>query len=253
MVASAKTTVTNSKKILKMSKRAIILAAGKGSRMTAYASASPKCLLEFNGEALLTRQLDSLTEAGVSEFIIVGGYMFDSMREYAAHSRHKIKLLYNPFFSVSNSIGSLWFAREYLDESVYITNSDTYFEKAIYAQLESNPNNYVFGIDKSKKLDADYCVTCVGDEIVDMGKNIPPEEVSAEYIGIALIRRQGIERFRELLEKYIQFENYNLWWEDLFTGLISKTEKISFEDVTCKTWFEIDEPRDYRKYQRLFR
>lgn len=236
-----------------MTKRAIILAAGKGTRMTSYASASPKCLLELNGEALLTRQLDSLTEAGVNDFVIVGGYMFDIMREYAAHSRHNIKLLYNPFFSATNSIASLWFAREYLNEGVFVTNGDTFFEKSIFEQLESNPNNYVFGIDKSKKLDADYCVTCVGDEIVDMGKDIPPQEVSAEYIGIALLRTQGIERFRELVEKYILFENYNLWWEDLFTGLIAKREKISFEDVSGKTWFEIDEPRDYRKYQRLFK
>lgn len=236
-----------------MTKRAIILAAGKGTRMTSYASASPKSLLEFNGEALLSRQLQSFTEAGVTEFIIVGGYLFDRLRDYAANSKYNITLLYNPFFSVSNSIGSLWFAKEYLDESVFITNGDTFFEKSIFNQLESNLNNYVFGIDKSKRLDADYCVTSVGDEIVDMGKDIPKDEVSAEYIGIALMRKKGIEQFRELLENYIFFENYNLWWEDLFTGLISKREKISFEDVTGKMWFEIDDPRDYRKYQRLFK
>jgi choline kinase len=235
-----------------MTKRAIILAAGRGTRMTSYASASPKALLEFNGEALLTRQLQSFAEAGVTEFVVVGGYLFDRMRDYVATSRHNITLLYNPFFSVSNSIGSLWFAREYLDESVFITNGDTFFEKSIFNQLESNLNNYILGIDKSKKLDADYCVTCVDDEIVDMGKDIQKEEVTAEYIGIALMRGQGIERFRELLEHYILFENYNLWWEDLFTGLISKREKISFEDVTGKTWLEIDTPRDYRRYQRLF-
>jgi len=234
-------------------KRAIILAAGKGTRMTSYASASPKALLEFNGEALLTRQMQSFTEAGITEFILVAGYLYDRMRDYAATSRHNIRLLYNPFFSVCNSIGSLWFARDYLDESVFITNGDTFFEKSIFAQLESNPNSYIFGIDKSKKLDADYCVSCVGDEIVDMGKDIPKDEVAAEYIGIALMRKQGIERFRELLENYILFENYNLWWEDLFTGMIAKRERISFEDVTGKTWFEIDEPRDYRKYQRLFK
>lgn len=236
-----------------MTKRAIILAAGKGTRMTSYASASPKCLLEFNGKALLTRQLESFSEAGVTDFIIVGGYMFNMMRDYAAKSQHNIKLIYNPFFSASNSIGSLWFAREYLDDTVFITNGDTFFEKSIFSQLSENSNKYVFGIDKSKKLDADYCVTCMNDEIVDMGKNIPQDEVSAEYIGIALIRSQGVERFRELLENYILYENYNLWWEDLFTGLMAKREKISFEDVTAKNWFEVDEPRDYRKYQRLFK
>lgn len=220
--------------------------------MTSYAAAGPKALLELKGEALLSRQLRSLGQAGVSEFIIVGGYHFDQMKAFVSKSSLNINLVYNPFYSACNSIGSLWFAREFLDETTFVTNGDTFFDSSIFEQLNSNANHYIFGIDRSKRSDADYSVIFQGDEILDMGKDIPSEEVMAEYIGIALLRKQGIEEFRNLLEKYIFFENYNLWWEELFIGLMSRNLKISLEDVTGKSWFEIDLPRDYRKFQRFF-
>ena len=235
-----------------MTTKAIILAAGRGTRMASYSNSSPKSLLEFKGEALLSRQLRSFTEAGVRDFVIVGGYMIDQMNEYVKTSPHNIHLLSNPFFSVNNSIASLWFAREYLDDDIFITNGDTYFQKEIFTKLLENKNEYVFGVDASKRNDADYRVTLFEDEILDMGKDISGDDVMAEYIGIALIRESGVALFRDLLEKAIKVGNYNLWWEDLFVELMSKSRKISYADVTGDFWFEVDEAKDYRKYQRCF-
>jgi choline kinase len=235
-----------------MATSAIILAAGRGSRMASYSNSSPKSLLEFKGEALLNRQLRSFNDAGIKDFVIVGGYMIDQMAEFAKKSRHDIRLLANPFFGVTNSIASLWFAREYLVGDVFITNGDTYFQKEIFAKLLDNENEYVFGVDESKRNDADYRVTLADGEILDMGKDISGDDVMAEYIGIALVRKKGVPLFRELLEKAIKAGNYNLWWEELFVELMSKSKKISYVDVTGDFWFEIDEAKDYRRYQRYF-
>ncbi len=235
-----------------MTNRAIILAAGRGTRMASYSNTSPKSLLEFKGESLLCRQLRSFSEAGVEEFVIVGGYMFDLMEEFVSKSPHNITLLYNPFYAVTNSIGSLWFAREYLDENVYITNADTFFDKDIFLSLDNNFSNYVFGVDKSKKNDADYRVVLSEDEVLDMGKDISERDTMAEYIGIALIRNAENHLFRDLLGKVVSNGNYNLWWEDLFLELMAKGESISYIDVTGSLWFEIDEIKDFRKYQRCF-
>ncbi len=235
-----------------MVKRAIILAAGKGTRMASYSNSSPKALLEFRGETLLSRQLRSFSNSGVREFIIVGGYLFDQLEKFVQSSKYDIKLIYNPFYAGTNSIASLWFAREYLKGDVFITNGDAYFSKAIFLKLLKNMNNYVFGLDESKRVDADYRVTLSGNEILDMGKDIPENEVMAEYIGIALIRKAGVNLFRDLLEKSIKNGNCNLWWEDLFIELMAKCQKISYVNVTGHLWFEIDEPKDYRKYQRCF-
>lgn len=235
-----------------MMAKAIILAAGQGTRMASYSNASPKSLLEFKGEALLSRQLRSFSDAGIKDFIIVGGYMFDKMVEFVKTRSHHIHLLTNPFYTVTNSIASLWFAREYLDGDVFITNGDTYFQKEIFTKLLENESEYVFGVDGGKRSDADYRVTLCENEILDMGKDIPDNDVMAEYIGIALIRWKGVPLFRDLLEKAINAGNFNLWWEDLFVELMAKSQKISYVDVTGDFWFEVDEAKDYRKYQRYF-
>lgn len=235
-----------------MARKAIILAAGKGRRMSSYSNSSPKSLLEFKGEALLSRQLRSFSDTGVNKFVVVGGYLFDQMEEFAQKSGYNLKLLQNPFFRETNSIASLWFAREHLEGDVFITNGDTYFDKAVFTKLLKNKNTYVFGVDESKKNDSDYRVTLNDNEILDIGKDITENEVMAEYIGIVLIRKEGIKLLKDLLEKAIKNGNYNLWWEDLFIELMAKCQKISYVDVTGDLWFEIDEPKDYRKYQRCF-
>lgn len=235
-----------------MMAKAIILAAGQGTRMASYSNTSPKSLLEFKGEALLSRQLRSFSDAGIKDFVIVGGYMFDKMAEFVKASSHRIHLITNPFYTVTNSIASLWFAREYLDGDVFITNGDTYFQKEIFTKLLENESEYVFGVDEGKRSDADYRVTLCENEILDMGKDIQDNDVMAEYIGMALIREKGVPLFRDLLEKAINAGNFNLWWEDLFVELMSKSQKISYVDVTGDFWFEVDEAKDYRKYQRYF-
>jgi len=152
----------------------------------------PKALLELKGEPLLGRQLRSLSEAGIKEHVIVGGYMYDKLKDYVDSSGHDIRLLYNPFFAETNSIASLWFARQYLEGDVFIANADTYYSKDIYNKLARNENDYVFGVDESKKNDMDYRVTMADGQIVDMGKDIPEDESMAEYIGVAIIRNSGM-------------------------------------------------------------
>ena len=235
-----------------MAIKTIILAAGRGTRMASYSNAGPKSLLEFKGETLLSRQLRSFYKAGINEFIIVGGYMYDRLDAFVKHCEYDIKLLYNPFYAETNSIASLWFAREYLEGDVFITNGDTFFDRSILLKLLENTGNYVFGVDQSRKQDADYRVTLSGEEILDMGKDIPESGSMAEYIGIALIRSKGVKLFRNLLEKAIKIGNYNLWWEDLFVELMANYQKISYVDVTGDFWFEVDEVKDYREYQRYF-
>lgn len=235
-----------------MKQKAIILSAGRGTRMASYSTMGPKTLLEFKGEPLLSRQLKSFSDAGVEEFVVVGGYMVDQLRRFVEDQKYNIKLLINPFYAVTNSIASLWFAREHLEGDVFITNGDTYFHPSIHTGMLSNDNHYVFGVDESKDNDMDYRVTLADGEVKDMGKDISDEESMAEYIGMALIRKSGIDLFKELLDKVIKSGNYDLWWEDLFVELMAKNQKISYTDVTGKLWFEVDEIKDYRRYQRVF-
>jgi len=233
--------------------RAIILAAGRGTRMASYSNRCPKSLLELKGKPLLERQLRSLSEAGINDFVVVGGYMMEMLKDFIDNSEYNIRLLYNPFYAVTNSIASLWFARQFLEGDVFITNADTYYSQPVYRRLMGNSSDFVFGVDEGKRNDMDYRVTMADGAILDMGKDIPENESMAEYIGIALIRNAGVGLFRDILHNVITAGNYNLWWEDLFIELMARGEKISYTDVTGELWFEIDEIRDYRRCQRYFK
>jgi choline kinase len=106
---------------------AIILSAGRGSRLLPLTDVVPKCLVEVGGRAILDHQLHALAEAGVDRAIVVAGYRFDQVEAHlSAHAPPlPVDLRLNPFWQVSSSIGSVWAARDVLDEPFCLLNGDT--------------------------------------------------------------------------------------------------------------------------------
>ena len=62
--------------------QAIMLAAGKGSRLGKYTKNNTKCMLDVHGETLLERAIDALLEAGIKDFILVLGYKKDNVKKF---------------------------------------------------------------------------------------------------------------------------------------------------------------------------
>lgn len=113
--------------------KALILAAGRGSRMSALTDERPKCLVELHGRALLDWQLEALRAAAVDEIAILTGYRAELLRERADHSFH------NPRWSETNMVGTLACAREWLSSSPCVVSySDiVYPASAVEALLRS--------------------------------------------------------------------------------------------------------------------
>lgn len=102
--------------------KAIILAAGRGSRMKAMTDERPKCLLELYGKSLLERQLDAIRDAGVSEISIVTGYKREMLSSYG------LKEFYNPRWAETNMVSSLACAAEWLKyEPCIVSYSDIFY------------------------------------------------------------------------------------------------------------------------------
>lgn len=106
--------------------RAIILAAGGGSRLLPLTLTRPKCLVPVDGRAILDHQLEALAAAGVTEAVVIGGYRIgDVDRHLAAGTPLPVSLRHNPFWHVSSSIGSVWMARDLLGDPFCLLNGDT--------------------------------------------------------------------------------------------------------------------------------
>ena len=101
--------------------KAIILAAGRGSRMGEATETGPKCLTKLHGTPLLDMQIEALNAAGLSEIAIVTGYMADKLTGRGLHTFH------NPYWETTNMLASLTFASAWLrNEECIVSYSDIF-------------------------------------------------------------------------------------------------------------------------------
>lgn len=113
--------------------KAIILAAGRGSRLQALTDQKPKCLVKLDGRPLLEHQLEALRNAGISEIGIVTGYR----REFLCN--RGLPEFHNPRWDQTNMVSSLSYARDWLLESpVIVSYSDIFYEPSAIISLMSS-------------------------------------------------------------------------------------------------------------------
>ena len=86
--------------------KAIILAAGMGTRLGKYTENLPKCMLEFNGKSLIERQVDTLRKAGITDISIVRGYQPEKI------TISGVRYYHNPDFSNTNMVETLFCAEK---------------------------------------------------------------------------------------------------------------------------------------------
>ena len=226
--------------------RAILLAAGKGTRISRMIEPVPKCTLPIKTEPLIRYTVKMLIEKGMDITVCVG---YKKEKIYEALEGFDIDYVINPFFEVTNSIASLWFAKERLDDDLFIMNADVFFSRDILdIVLEYNDDN-VLAIDKSRIELGDYFfATSDNGCLKKYGKELPLKERSGEYVGISKISKSFLPTFVERLEKMIDDQQYNKWWENVIYSFTDKNEKnINTVDVKGKFWAEIDYFDDYER------
>jgi len=131
--------------------KAIIMAAGRGSRLSPITDTIPKPLIEVNGRRMIETLLDALIQNGVSDIYIVTGYLkeqFDYLPQ--KYSYVNITLLFNPYYLSCNNISSLYIARAYLgnciiaDGDLIIYNPhilEPYFDASGYCSIWAEETN----------------------------------------------------------------------------------------------------------------
>lgn len=224
--------------------RAILLAAGKGSRISKSIQDVPKSTLLIDNKPLIRRTVEMLSSLGISSTVCVG---YKKEAVFKALEGLDYRSYYNPFFDVTNSIASLWFAKEVLDDDLIIMNADVYISADIINGLIDDKRGILMLGDKTTVETGDYFFT-LNDKgcIVGYGKGIPLSERSCEYVGVAKISAEFLSMFKDMINRLIDQQKHNCWWEDVIYSL-SKDNDIPVKDVEGKFWSEIDYYDDYQK------
>ncbi|HCF38538.1 MAG TPA: choline-phosphate cytidylyltransferase [Thermosipho africanus] len=221
--------------------KAILLAAGKGTRISRKISNIPKSLVDIKGKPLILRTIEMLKQNKIDVSVILG-----YRRELFLEILDEVKIYYNPFYSVTNSIASLWFAKDEFSEKedIIVANADVYWDREILKTLCNSKEDILMLYDSSRKEEGDYLFYVEDNILKDHGKELLPEKISGEYVGVSIIRKEFQEKFRERLELLISQEKYDLWWENVLYSFIDE-RNVYVKDIKGLFWGEVDYIEDY--------
>ncbi|HSE25621.1 MAG TPA: phosphocholine cytidylyltransferase family protein [Pyrinomonadaceae bacterium] len=227
--------------------KAIILAAGKGTRLDGKA-VKPKCLLEIGGSTLLKRQIDALREANIKRVVIVVGFGADSIRNECGGD---ITFVENIHFAETSSLYSLWLAREHLVDGFVVLNSDVLFHSAMLAKLLKSSRDDALLISNNDKEsnpmgDEEMKVKVKEELVVDISKDLDPNEADGENVGIVKFGPQGAKALVRYMDGLISTGAVKDWAPRAFLEF-ARNHPLHALSTDGLPWIEIDFPEDYER------
>ena len=227
--------------------QAVILSAGKGSRLYPYTEDRPKCLIELSGRSLLEWQLDALTHNGVRKVVIVTGFRHDLVEEVVAargQTRVEIETVFNPFFQVADNLGSVWIARKHWDCDTLLLNGDTVVSTDLVGAVLANGCTNTIApitvtIDRKAQYDADDMkVLYKGRLLSRIGKELA--EYNGEAIGLVAFRGLGSVEFIKFVERAMRTpEGVRNWYLRVVDTLAQEGIVDTFA-IEGHEWQEVD-------------
>jgi choline kinase len=238
-----------------MQRKAIILSAGQGRRLSPLTDTRPKCLIELSGASVLRWQLRHLAAAGLQEAVVVTGFGADAVdAEIAAYPVPglSVRTVFNPFYSVSDNLATCWMIRQEMDDSLLLLNGDTLFEPAIARRLLTAPAAPItLAVDRKASYDADDMkVRSDGSALLEIGKTIAVYD--AESIGFLRFSREGAVAFRETVEAAMHRpEGLKRWYLSVIDQVARETGEVTIESIEGLGWAEMDFHEDIARNLEL--
>ncbi len=223
--------------------KAIILAAGKGSRLGEYTQGRPKCLLSLGKETILEREIRLLQEAGIpyDHIFVVGGYQYEMLENIAPN------LIVNSEYDKKDNSYSLGLALQTVDDDdVLILDADLCFDRPLLEEIILNPNANVLLSKRSNDLQESTGIVVAKDGFVSaIGKQY--QNTGFVYISIFKVGKDTIPAFRKAL---LSERSVKTWYPLAITEICGQYQ--FFNLVTKQKWHEIDFVEDYIETMQLF-
>jgi len=243
-------------------RKAIILAAGIGSRLGPFTEHTPKCLAPINGVPILNNMLAHLSDEGVEETVIVVGYLKEKIYNLIGTSFNGMKVSYieSDRYATTNNIYSLWLAREHLTEDIVLLESDVFFERLLLDHMFSNGNMNVAAVARHQSWMSGTVVSLDKEgniqALLETRHQGPQFDYSKVFktLNIYLLRRDFLrDQFVPRLEAFINAGDVNQYYEVILHAT-AYSQPHSMMALLCDDikWFEIDDENDRLTAEYIF-
>ena len=247
--------------------KAIILAAGEGTRLRPLTLTRPKCLLEIKGKPLLDWQIEVAHQAGIQEIIVIKGYLQEKI------DRPDVRSYINNNFATTNMVETLFCAESKLSGTIIVSYGDIIYEKKVLQKLIECTDDLAVVVDKnwnyywqmrfekplndveSMKIDHTGFITSIGQKVQNL------DDIQGQYIGLMKFQNNGIDQIKEFYKKTKNESKLGTnplnpklpfkqsYMTDFLQGLINSNHKIKAVPI-FGGWLELDSINDYQLYQK---
>lgn len=239
---------------------AIILAAGLGNRLRPLTNDRPKCLVNFLGKPIIVRMIEHLSSVGVKNITIVCGYRSDTLRERLKKEQIKTTLNYieNIDYATTNSMYSLWLAREQLAKGGFLIESDAVCDAGLITSLSRQGTANAHWAGRVYAGEIDGCVLTAEPQKMrivkqEIERNPVPGPKPGQYksTGILSLSADYGKALAEWLDEDVHRGNVNIYY-DLVIGKHLAEKPVHIHNIGADLWFEIDTVEDLHQAEHLF-
>jgi len=228
--------------------KAVILAAGQGTRIRAVHGERPKCLIKVDDKTILDHQIEGLLGAGIDQIAIVVGYEKQQIiRHVQKRFRRRapnIEFIENAAFAITNNIYSLWMAREWVEGDAFAClNADVIFNPQILKSALHTDSPVSMIVDPEWR-DETMKVIISNGRVVRMSKKISRQEFSGTYIGITVFDQAVNSQLFAKLGDLIGAGRVNEFFNVAVQELVDEGLRVGFTTTAGAPWAEIDDPLD---------
>ncbi|MFH1644757.1 MAG: phosphocholine cytidylyltransferase family protein [bacterium] len=236
-----------------MVKKAVIVAAGLSSRLYPLTTDIPKGLLEVGSISLLQRSINILKENGIEKIAIVVGF---KKNKIVSSLQNSVEYIFNPFYEHCNNMGSLWFAKDFIDNEPFVyLHGDIIYQDVIFKNskkyFENNLNDIELVTDFDF-FDEESMKVRINEKgnLIESKKEIDLAKAHGEWIGLTFVRNPKI--LFNYIENIMFNEGLNFYDTYAFTQMARDGFKIFCSSTEKQPWVEVDFIHDYKKAKELF-
>jgi len=235
--------------------KAVILAAGRGSRMNDLTTEKPKCLVELNGKTLLNLQIDAIRASGINEIGIVTGYKNDLLQQ------HNLIEFHNPDWENTNMVASLAMASEWLEKSACIvTYSDIFFHSSAITSLVNATAEIALTYDVNwlklwslrfeNPLDDAERFRMTPQRFLKQigGRATSLDEIEGQYMGLLRFQPNGWQIFLRAYMDLSSDDRRKIDMTSMINLLVQRSSARVLAVAYEGSWGEIDRPADLNLY-----
>lgn len=233
--------------------KAVILAAGLGSRLRPITNEVPKCMVPVNGIRIVDKQIDNLLVNDVEDIYVVDGYKAEILASHLKEVYPLVHIVSNPRYAETNNMYSLYLTAKFVKgEEFLLMNSDVYYDADIIKGMLEGDNQSKIACDRSGYMEESMKITLDGEKINHISKKITPEEYYAVSIDVYRISSDDSKTlFKEVEDSIIVKGDENSWTEVALDHIFKNANFRPY--VIENRWFEIDDHDDLKRAEEIFK